>query len=330
MSITLRDVARIAGVSEITVSRVLRGVGPIRPETREKVHDAIRRTGYVQNRLAGTLASASSNLVGVILPSLSNNVFPEIMAGISSALAQSGFQPVVGVTDYDLTREEELVRSMLAWKPAAMILTGLDHTRETVRLVERAGIRVVEIMDIDGRPIDLAIGFSHHAAGIATARHLLARGYVRFGFVGHDLDRDRRAAGRLKGLKDGLEMAGLPMTTTHLLGGASSVRSGREGLRQLLSDNVALDVVVFANDDLAVGGVYHCMEAGIPLRTELGIFGFNGLDMAQVLPQPLSTIRSNRTHIGQSAVEALLASPLPEGKGRIVDTGFEIIAGETA
>jgi len=330
LSITLRDVARVAGVSEITVSRVLRDIGPMRQKTRDKVLDAVQRTGYVQNRLAGTLASASSNLVGVLLPSLSNNVFPEIMAGISAALAQSGFQPVVGVTDYDLTTEEALVRSMLAWKPAAMILTGLDHTRETVRMVERAGIRVVEIMDIDGRPIDVAIGFSHHASGVATARHLLARGYSQFGFVGHDLDRDRRAAARLKGLVDGLAMAGMPPPKTHLHDGPSSVSGGREGLRQLLADNSGLDVVVFANDDLAVGGVYHCMEAGIELRTQLGIFGFNGLDMAQALPQPLSTIRSNRAHIGQSAVEALLMSSAPDIGGRIVDTGFEIVAGETA
>lgn len=328
MSITLRDVARIAGVSEITVSRVLRGVGPIKEETRDKVRDAVQRTGYVQNRLAGTLASANSNLVGVLLPSLSNNVFPEIMAGISDALAQSGFQPVVGVTNYDLVTEEALVRSMLAWKPAAMILTGLEHTREAVRLVERAGIRVVEIMDIDGRPIDVAIGFSHHAAGVATVRHLLAKGYRQFGFVGHDLGRDRRAAARLKGLTDALQMAGLAMPKTHLQAGPSSVRGGGEGLRQLLAANSDLDVVVFANDDLAIGGVYHCMEAGIALPTELGIFGFNGLDMGQALPQPLSTIRSNRTHIGQRAVEAVLASP--DAKGLIVDTGFEIIAGETA
>lgn len=330
MSVTLRDVARVAGVSEITVSRVLRDIGPMRQKTRDRVLDAVQRTGYVQNRLAGTLASASSNLVGVLLPSLSNNVFPEIMAGISAALAQSGFQPVVGVTDYDLATEEALVRSMLAWKPAAMILTGLDHTRETARMVERAGIRVVEIMDIDGRPIDVAIGFSHHASGVATARHLLARGYRHFGFVGHDLDRDRRAAARLKGLVDGLAMAGMPPPKTQLHDGPSSVSGGREGLRQLLAGNAGLDVVVFANDDLAVGGVYHCMEAGIALRTQLGVFGFNGLDMAQALPQPLSTIRSNRAHIGQSAVEALLTSSAPDMQGRIVDTGFEIIVGETA
>lgn len=330
MSITLRDVARVAGVSEITVSRVLRGAGPIKGETRDKVLEAVQRTGYVQNRLAGTLASANSNLVGVLLPSLSNNVFPEIMAGISAALARSGFQPVVGVTDYDMASEEALVRSMLAWKPAAMILTGLDHTRETVRMLERAGIRVVEIMDSDGRPIDVAIGLSHHAAGVATARHLLARGYTRFGFVGHDLDRDRRAAARLKGLADGLAMAGMAPPQTRLYPGPSSVIGGREALRSLLAAQSDLDVVVFANDDLAVGGVYHCMEAGIELRTRLGIFGFNGLDMAQALPQPLSTIRSNRALIGQNAVEVFLLSTTPEPKGRVIDTGFEIIDGETA
>ncbi|WP_162783774.1 LacI family DNA-binding transcriptional regulator [Devosia naphthalenivorans] len=329
-AVTLRDVARLAEVSEITVSRVLRGSGPIRAATRDRVLEAVRRTGYVQNRLAGTLASSSSNLVGVVLPSLSNNVFPEVMAGINAALVRSGYQPVVGVTDYDAKAEEHLVRSILAWKPAAMILTGLQHSRETVRLVERAGIRVIEIMDVGGRPIDVAIGLSHYAAGMATAKHLLARGYRRFGFVGHDIKRDHRAGQRLQGLIEWLVETGMAPPRIQLSNGASSILAGRAGLQSLLANYPECEVVVFANDDLAVGGVYHCLAAGITLRDQLGIFGFNGLDIAQALPQPLSTIRSNRALIGQIAVETFLQSSTPEPEGRVIDTGFDIIAGETA
>jgi LacI family gluconate utilization system Gnt-I transcriptional repressor len=219
---------------------------------------------------------------------------------------------------------------MLAWKPAAMILTGLQHSRETVRMVERSGIRVIEIMDVGGRPIDVAIGLSHHAAGMTTARHLLSRGYRRFGFVGHDVKRDHRAGERLHGLIDWLDQAGMAPPRIRLGDGASSIPAGRTGLQQLLTDHPDCDVVVFANDDLAVGGVYHCLTAGITLRDQLGIFGFNGLDIAQALPQPLSTIRSNRALIGQIAVETFLQLASPEPQGRVIDTGFEIIVGETA
>lgn len=327
---TLRDVARLAEVSEITVSRVLRGLQGIRPDTRDRVMEAVRRTGYVANRLAGSLSSARSNLVGVVLPSLSNNVFPEVIAGISAALAQSGFQPVVGVSDYDLGTEEDVVRAMLAWKPAAMILTGLDHSAATLRLVGDAGVRVVEIMDTGGRPIDVAVGFSHRAAGVATVRHLVGRGYRRFGFVGHDLTRDRRAALRLEGVTEALQMAGLAAPRLHLTGGASSVQAGRQGLAALLAAGEGCDVVIFSNDDMAVGGVFHCLAAGVRMPQDLALFGFNGLEVGQALPQPLSTLRSDRTRIGVLAVQAILAPPPATDAARLVETGFEILNGATA
>ena len=328
--VTLAQVARVAGVSDITVSRVLRNSGPISAETRARVLGAVQATGYVRNRLAGALASSQSNLVGVVLPSLSNNVFPEVMEGINAALARSGFQPVVGVTDYDLAVEQELVQAMLAWKPAALILTGLEHTAETARVLQGAGIRIVEIMDIDEQPIDLAIGLSHLQAGAETARHLIARGYRRFGYVGHDLERDRRAAARLKGLRAHLAEAGLPALVQHLTPGPSSVSAGADGLRHLLATQPDCDVVVFSNDDMAVGGVFHCMSARIVLPAQLGIFGFNGLEIGRALPQPLSTIRSNRQRIGQLAVEAFLDTPQRPEEREIIDTGFDIIVGETA
>ncbi|RUT33195.1 LacI family DNA-binding transcriptional regulator [Arsenicitalea aurantiaca] len=320
----------MAGVSEITASRVMRDRGPIRAETRDKVLRAVAATGYVRNGLAGSLASARSNLVGVILPSHTNNVFPEVMAGIGQALSRSGYQPVVGVTDYDPATEEALVRSLLAWKPAAMILTGLEHTRETRRMLETASIRVAEIMDIDNRPIDLAIGFSHLEAGRASARHLLARGYRRIGYVGHDLDADLRAAARLKGLVDQLGEAGAPLERRHLTGGASSVQRGRSGLGALLAQHPDCDVVVFSNDDMAVGGVFHAMAEGMDVPGRLGLFGCNGLDIGQALPKPLSTLRANRQRIGEIAVERIVMDDGPETGPAIIDVGFEIVAGATA
>lgn len=307
--ITLREVALLAGVSEITVSRTLRGHMSIRPATRDRVMAAVRQTGYVPNRVAGALSSARSNLVGVVLPSLSNNVFAGVMAGIGAALAQSGFQPVVGVSDYDRSTEEDIVRAMLAWKPAAMILTGLDHSLETQRMLANTDLRVVEVMDTDGRPIETAIGFSHRAAGVATARHLIGRGYRRLGFVGHDLEHDSRAGVRLQGLAETLATVGLAVPEVHLTGGASSVGAGRAGLAALLARVPDLDAVVFSNDDMAVGGVFHCWSAEIALPQDLAIFGFNGLEVGQALPQPLSTLRSNRERIGQLAVAAILGRP---------------------
>ncbi|MCW6506625.1 LacI family DNA-binding transcriptional regulator [Lichenifustis flavocetrariae] len=328
--ITLSDVAARAKVSEITVSRILRGVGPIADSTRERVMEAVDAMGYVPNRVAGTLASSVSSLVGVIIPSLSNIVFPEVLQGINAGLEPSGYRPVVGITDYDATTEEKLVASLLAWKPAAMIIAGFDHTPMTRRRLQTSGIRIAELMDIDATPIDLAVGLSHRAAGYDTGRHLLRRGYRRFGYVGHDWSADRRAKLRYDGLRQALCDAGHVFAGEAMTQGPSSTGAGRSMLDALLRSSPDVDVAVFSNDDMAVGGVFHCMTAGITPKRDLGLFGFNGLDIGQALPLRLSTIRSNRFLIGRMAVEKMLQQSERPGTPEIIDTGYEIVEGETA
>ncbi len=328
-SITLADVARLADVSEITVSRILRNVGPVSDLTRERVMAAVLETGYVRNQVAGTLASATSSLIGVVIPSLSNIVFADVLRGIDAGLEPSGFRPVVGITGYDPAVEEKLVVSLLAWKPAAMIIVGFEHTEITRRRLDQSGVRVAELMDIDSVPIDLAVGLSHRAAGYATGRHLIGRGYSRFGYVGHDWVADRRAHLRWDGLVQALEESGLTIVGQSLSGGPSSTQAGREGLAKLLGEGCRPDVVVFSNDDMAVGGVFQCLAENIVPKRDLALFGFNGLEIGQALPTPLSTVRSNRFRIGKIAVEHIMAQT-ERNEPRTVDTGFEIVEGGTA
>ena len=328
--ITLAEVAKLSGVSEITVSRVLRDKGAIADDTRKKVLLAVDQIGYVPNRVAGTLASATSNLIGVVIPSLSNIVCPEVLNGIHSALEASGIQAVVGVTEYDLTTEERLVRSLLAWKPHAMLVAGLDHTEATHRMLLGAGIRIAEMMDIDSTPIDIAVGMSHRNAGFDTGVHLLERGYRRFGYVGHDWRADRRARQRYDGLVAALREAGLGLVDVELHDGPSSTMAGRHALATLLGRASSIDVAVFSNDDMAVGGVFHCLAEAIAIKDRLAIFGFNGLSIGAALPMPLSTIRSHRFEIGKTAVRMILDDKGSRGEPTIVDIGYEIVFGATA
>lgn len=327
---TLAHVARLAEVSENTVSRVIRNKGPIAEETRKRVIEAIESLGYVPNRAAGSLASSSSLIIGVLLPSLSNIVFPEVLRGIHAALADTPYEAMIGVTDYDLLQEQKLLASLLAWQPAAIVTTGFDHTDASRRMLQQSGIRVAELMDIDDRPIDIAVGLSHRGAGRASARHLAARGYRRIGYVGHDWTADRRARFRYEGLCEGLQEAGLALSGEFRFEGGSSTMAGREALACLLRDGDDVDAVVFSNDDMAVGGFLHCLAAGIAIPERLALFGFNGLDIGQALPRPLSTIRSNRFLIGKTAAEKLLAARERPREPQIIDTGFEIVEGATA
>ncbi|MGV8954391.1 MAG: LacI family DNA-binding transcriptional regulator [Cypionkella sp.] len=328
--VTVSDVARLAEVSDSTVSRIMRGQGLVADATREKVMATVRALGYVPNRIAGSLASLDSRLVGVVIPSLSNIVFPEILQGINAGLAGTNRQSVISVTDYDPDKEEDVVRNLLAWQPAAVLIAGTMHNDATQKMLENCGVRVIEFMEIDRPPIDAAVGLCHVDAGKAAARHLLQRGYRRFGYVGYGGTRDLRARMRYQGLCEGLAEAGLSFVAESVSDGQTTVAKGREQTADICAHLKDLDVLTFSNDDMAVGGLFHCLSAGIRVPEDLALFGFNGLDIGRALPQPLSTIRSNRFAIGKCAVEEFLANPTRPDKPKIIDTGFEIFEGGTA
>ena len=328
--VTVSDVARLAEVSDSTVSRIMRGQGLVAEATRERVMATVRALGYVPNRIAGSLASLDSRLVGVVIPSLSNIVFPEILQGINAGLAGTNRQSVISVTDYDLDKEEAVVRNLLAWQPVAVLIAGSTHTEATQRMLENSGVRVVEFMEIDHKPIDVAVGFSHLSAGKAAVRHLLQRGYRRFGYVGYGGDKDLRAVMRYNGMRQALAEAGLAFQAEVVSEGQTTVAKGRAQTAEICAQAPGLDVLTFSNDDMAVGGLFHCMSAGIRVPGDLALFGFNGLDIGRALPQPLSTIRANRFEIGQRAVQVCLSSPVRPDLPLSIDTGFAIFEGATA
>ena len=326
---TLKEVAHLAGVSEITASRALRGSPLVTRDTIEKVQHAADTLGYLRNRLAGALAGGPSNQVGVILPSLSNIVFPDVLKGLEDRLEEAGFHPVLGISNYDPQKEEHLIRNLMSWRPAGLVIAPSRMTRVSRALLAEAGLPVVEVMDIDDPPVDMAVGLSHRAAGRAMAHHLIGCGYRRFAYIGHDIARDQRAAARLDGFRAALSEAGLDLTGCLTLEAPSSVVLGRQGLAQLLSE-ARPDAVYFSNDDMAVGGVFHCMAEGIALPGQLAIAGFNGLEIGQSLPVPLTTTASHRTRIGEKAAGLILDRLAGHETERLTDIGFTLIEGGTA
>lgn len=328
--VTVKDVALHARVSESTVSRVLRNKRPIADETRDRVMESARALCYVPNRVAGSLASLSSNLVGVIVPSLSNIVFPEVLQGIHAGLeAHDQMQAVISISDYDIEKEERMIRGLLSWKPAAVLTAGFEHTEATRRMLVLSEARVVEMMDIDSDPVDIAVGMSHRAAGMETARYLLTRGYRRFGYVGNNWDKDYRARLRHQGLSQALAEAGLELAAQAVGLEPSSVGAGKALTARLLAGDTPVEVIVYSNDDMAVGGVFHCMGAGLTIPNDIAVFGFNGLDIGREMPQSLSTIRSHRYMIGKCAIDAVLEAAERHECHTRIDTGFEIFPGAT-
>lgn len=328
LTITLADVAREGGVSEITVSRVIRNKGAISEETRERVNAAIRKVGYVPNRLAGSLASAGSDLVGVIVPTM-RSIFPDILRGITEAIAVEGYRAVVGTTEFKRDEEERLVSSLLAWRPAAMIVAAFDHSERTTALLSSAHERLVEITDIERQPIGVSLGISHFKAGYETARYVLSRGYRRIGFVGHNIEDDRYALRRHDGFAACLAESGLAFVAEHLIDAPYEITLGKSALAALLAQNPDLDAVYFSNDAMAVGGYFHCIAQGIAVPEKLALVGFNGTDMGQALPLPLTSVLSKRYELGllagRSALDLIAGRTVP----RVVDVGFDLLRGGT-
>lgn len=304
-TLTLRDVSEASGVSEMTVSRVLRNRGDVSGATREKVLDAAKRLGYVPNKIAGALASQRVNLVAVIVPSLSNLVFPEVLSGISEELEESGLQPVFGVTNYSAEREEGVLYEMLSWRPSGVIVAGLEHTDAARAMLENAGIPIVEIMDVDGPAIDSVVGISHKRAGMQMAQAILAAGYRKIGFLGTKMPDDHRARKRLEGFEAGLAEAGVALADREFYSGGSALLKGREMTEAILKRSPDLDFLYYSNDMIGAGGLLYCLAQGIDVPGRLGLAGFNGVDLLEGLPRRLATMDACRREIGRRAAEII-------------------------
>jgi LacI family gluconate utilization system Gnt-I transcriptional repressor len=311
--LTLRDVSEASGVSEMTVSRVLRNRGDVSASTRERVLKAAKALGYVPNKIAGALASQRVNLVAVIVPSLSNLVFPEVLGGISEELEESGLQPVFGVTNYSAEREESVLYEMLSWRPSGVIVAGLEHTDAARAMLENAGIPIVEIMDVDGDPVDSVVGISHRRAGLEMARAIVRAGYRRIGFLGTKMPDDHRARKRLEGFEAGLAEAGISLADREFYSGGSALLKGREMTATMLKRSPDLDFLYYSNDMIGAGGLLYCLEQGIDVPARLGLAGFNGVDLLDGLPRRLATMDACRREIGRRAA-AIIAGHSQSGQ----------------
>ncbi|AXI57150.1 HTH-type transcriptional regulator GntR (plasmid) [Pseudoseohaeicola sp. NH-UV-7] len=303
--LTLRDVSEASGVSEMTVSRVLRNRGDVSDATRERVLAAAKQLGYVPNKIAGALASQRVNLVAVIIPSLSNMVFPEVLTGINQVLEDTPLQPVVGVTDYLPEKEEQVLYEMLSWRPSGVIIAGLEHSDAARAMLENAGIPVVEIMDVDGRPVDAMVGISHRRAGREMAQAILKAGYQHIGFMGTKMPLDHRARKRFEGFTEALAKAGVEIEDRAFYSGGSALVKGREMTQQMLERSPDLDFLYYSNDMIGAGGLLYLLEQGIDIPGQIGLAGFNGVELLQGLPRKLATMDACRLEIGRAAAKII-------------------------
>jgi LacI family gluconate utilization system Gnt-I transcriptional repressor len=326
--VTLSDVARAAGVSPSTVSRALRGERSVDPALIERVTATSRLLGYVPDPAARALASQRSDHVAILIPLLSNALFVDLLEAAQTTLRTAGYQTLMGVTHYDASEEEQLLREQLLHRPAGLLVTGLDHNDATRKLMESSQVPCVHLMDLpsgDSAEGPYCVGFRQTQAGAAMTRHLLSKGHRRIAFAAAQLD--PRVMQRLYGWRSALQEAGLYEATLEWLNPApSSLALGGVLFEQIMQQQPAVDAIFFCNDDLAQGALMAALRLGIAVPDRVAIAGFNDLTGSDQMLPSLTTVRTPRAQIGQAAAQMLLALMRgEEPETARLDLGFEII-----
>lgn len=336
----MNDVAQAAGVSPSTVSRALRGERAVDPDLVQRVLAVSEKLGYVPDPAARALASQRSDHVTILIPMLTNALFVDLLEAAQRSLRAAGFQTLMGVTHYNTSEEEQLLREQLHHRPAGMLITGLDHSPSTQKLMARSKVPCVHLMDLpeelgpissgdaerDAMPNGpYCVGFRQIDAGEAMTNHLLAKGKKRIVFAAAQLD--PRVMQRLQGWRKALKARQMYDPTLEWLNPApSSLALGGLMLEQIMKQNAAVDAIFFCNDDLAQGALLAAMRLGISVPQQVAIAGFNDLTGSDQMWPPLTTVRTPRAQVGEAAAQMLLQlihGETPEHPQ--LDLGFEIV-----
>ena len=326
--ITLSDVAKVAGVSAITASRALNTPGKVSPDALKRIQDAIKKTGYVPNMLAGGLASSRSRLVAALVPTIAGPVFLETVQALTEALAESGYQLMLGQSGYSGAREDALLDAIIGRRPDGIVLTGIMHSAEGRRRLLASGIPIVETWDLTPTPIDMLVGFSHENVGSAVADYLVGKGRRKLAIVTAD---DHRAGLRRKGFVETARRLGVTAVPACVVPAPTTLGNGRAGLADLLGRHPDIDAVFCSSDILALGVITEAHARGIAVPEGFAVFGFGDLAFAGDTFPALTTVRIDGNAIGRQAARFIVERA--EGRAiveRVIDLGFSIVKRESA
>jgi len=303
--VTLADVALAAGVSPITVSRALRGERAVDPLLVERVQAAAQKLGYVPDPAARALASKRSTHVAVLIPMLSNELFVGLLEAAQTRLRGAGYQTLIGITHYDPSEEEQLLREQLMHRPAGLLVTGFDRTEATRRLMAQSGVPCVHMMENSDDPAVYSVGFSQTEAAVTMTQHLLAQGYRRIAFAAAQLD--PRTLQRQQGWRQALQAQGLYDPALEWMNPApSSMALGGRLFQQIMGQAPAVDAIFFCNDDLAQGALLAANRMQVAVPQRVAIAGFNDLTGSDLMLPSLSTVHTPLARIGEEAAGLLL------------------------
>lgn len=323
--VTMAAVGRLAGVSQVTVSRALSDPAKVSPETLTRIREAIELTGFVPNALAGALASRRSMLISALVPSITNLIYSTMVGAFSEGMRARGYQILLSETGFDLDDEARSIALHLSRRPDAMMLTGIHHAPAARKALLSAEIPVVELWDITGSPIDVCVGFSHTQTGVAVADFAHEAGYRKAAVIHAGDERAKRRVAAFA--RRHREHTGQAVTDVNMRTAASLVGMGRRGLSTLLDEHDFGGGLVFCSSDLlAQGVIIEAQVRGLAIPGEIAVVGFGDQEFAPHVAPGLTSVRVDREALGRAAASALLSRIEGASDVRSVhDMGFTLV-----
>lgn len=327
--VSARDVARHAGVSVATVSRVLNASGPVADKVRRQVVAAVEILGYTPNAAARALVRSRSETIGAVVPTLENASFAIAVEALQARLRAAGYTLLLASSGYDSANESTQVRTLLTRGVEGVVVVGGSHHAEIEQLCAARGVPLVQTWTL--RPDAACVGFDNRAVGRQLADYLLDLGHRHIGVIAGVTRGNDRAAARVAGIAEALAARGLALAREHLIERPYRIAEGQIGLRALLASEPRPTAVICGNDLLAFGALLEARKHGIAVPGELSIAGIDDLEFAAELDPPLTTLRVPAEEIGRRSAEYLI----DRLEGRTVATVTEvatslIVRGSTA
>ena len=299
------DVAARAGVSGATVSRYFNSRHMVRPPTRQRIEKAARELGYIRDRMAGVLHGKMSGTVGLIVPTIDNAIFAELIEAFSSELHQHDRTMLIASHNYDLQREVDIVRSLLERRIDAVALVGQDHDVAAIEMLNLRQLPFVTLWNtkgVDGIP---SIGTNNRKSAFEITQHLIDLHHRDIAILFPDGQCNDRARDRKAGTLDALNAAGIKILPHREWTCEYNMAAAKRLAIQILSNDPP-SAMICGNDVIAHGVIYGAIKLGLRIPEQLSVAGIGDFRGSSSIEPPLTTIRLPARRIGRTAASVLI------------------------
>lgn len=306
MAASIKDVAKEAGVSIATVSRVLNDIDVVNEETKKKVKDAIQKLGYRPNIVARSLKTQRTKTIGILIPDISSQFYPEIVRGAEDVANIYDYNVILCNSDLDVEKEKEYLRVLKEKMVDGVLYMSSSLKAEVTDVIKELGIKTVLVESSDKEKFFPSVTIDNVKAGYESADYIIKKGNKEIAFVGVNPDAGNAWADRYTGFKKAMEDNGLEINDDLLFFGDLRTETGIKGISSILKKASSIDAVVCASDEIAMGVINTLREHQLSVPQDVDVIGFNNIYAASVYYPNLTTVAQPMYDMGSIAMRMLI------------------------